>query len=89
MYDTPTAAVELISKTAKTVKFYRPEREDNGPVTRKADWLLVDGLTREQAEAFVERDRSSAALSAQEIGASKQRHAERRQKLLANMKDSI
>lgn len=83
-YDRPTFAAILVRRTAKRVVFIRrPECEDAREEARKADCLVVDGLTEAQAKHAVEMDRSSLALSNAEIKASKQRHAARRAKTLS------
>lgn len=82
----PAFAAQIVKKTAGRVCFriYRQgESAPCGQGVRLVRIILAEGLTRRQAERAVERDNSSRALRDQEVKAAKQRHQDRRAKIVA------
>lgn len=82
----PAFAAQIVKKTAARVSFriYRQgESAPCGHAARHVRIILAEGLTRRQAERAVELDDSSRALRDQEVKAAKQRHQDRRAKIVA------
>jgi hypothetical protein len=82
--DKPTFSAILVKKTDKSVTFIsKPEHEDAAPATRKADWLLLDGLTEAEAKAAVAKLQHSLTICNQEIKHAKLTHNKRQAAVLS------
>jgi hypothetical protein len=88
MLDLPLFAAIFVGRTAKTVSFVkrrenpRPDEEDDGPITRKHDWLVLDGLTESQARTAAAEDAESRKILDAARKAAQEAHLVRRWAIL-------